>query len=374
MIKLSKPSISSHEIEAVSSVLDSEYLGMGSQVKLFEEELSSYIGFGVQVACVNTGTSALHLACQCIGLGAGDEVLVPTLTYVASFQAISASGAQPVPCDVNENDALIDLIDAETRITKKTKAIMPVHYAGYVGDLDGIYDFARKHKLRVIEDAAHAFGSTYHGKKIGACSDIACFSFDGIKNITSGEGGAIASSDRAFIERVSDARLLGIMGDSSERYKKSRRWDFDVTSQGWRYHMSDLMASIGRVQLSRLESEFAPKRQSLVKHYRERLTGIKSIKLFDTDIDTVVPHIFPIRILGGKLNQANESLHDSDIQTGFHYKLNHLLSKYGAGSINLPVSEQLSTELITLPLHIDLTINDIDRIVEILTTVLGEEN
>jgi dTDP-4-amino-4,6-dideoxygalactose transaminase len=166
---------------------------------------------------------------QAIGVGVGDEVLVPTLTYVATFQAVSACGAIPVACDVRRADGLLDLEDAARRITPRTKAVMPVHYASFPGDLDALYAFAERHGLRVVEDAAHAFGCEYKGRRIGSFGDVACFSFDGIKNITSGEGGAIVSSDPEIIARAMDARLLGVIKDSEKRYAGERSWEFDVS-------------------------------------------------------------------------------------------------------------------------------------------------
>ena len=235
------------EKKAVLRVLESEYLGMGKEVQNFEKDLTIF--FGRPALCVANGTAALHLSLQAAGVGLGDEILIQSLTYVASFQAISATGAKPVPCDINPNTFCFDWRDAESRLTSKTKAIMPVHYSGRVGDLTEIYTFAKNHGLRVIEDAAHAYGSEYLGRKIGSFGDIACFSFDGIKNITSGEGGCIVTNDKEILQKVRDARLLGVQKDSENRYEGKRSWHFDVTAQGWRYHMSDIMASIGLEQL-----------------------------------------------------------------------------------------------------------------------------
>jgi dTDP-4-amino-4,6-dideoxygalactose transaminase len=219
MIRLSKSCLSSLEKKSVAKVLDSEFLGMGSEVKKFEDDLTEF--FGRPVLCVSTGTAALHLALQAIGLGKGDEVLVQSLTYVASFQAISATGAKAVACEVNLDNLCIDLDDAKTKLTKNTKAIMPVHYSGGVGDLYEVYLFAEKHGLRVIEDAAHAFGTKYNGEKVGSFGDIACFSFDGIKNITSGEGGCVVTSDQEVLKKISNARLLGVEGDSEKRAQRN---------------------------------------------------------------------------------------------------------------------------------------------------------
>jgi len=365
MIRLSKSSISEREISAVATVLKEEFLGLGPHVQALEKDLNAFFGGNVSAICVNTGTSALQLALQDIGIKSGDEVLVPTLTYVASFQAISATGAIPVACDVNEADGLLDLQDAERRVTKKCKAIMPVHYASNLGNLEAIYAFAAKHHLRVVEDAAHTFGSSYKNKLVGSFGDVVCFSFDGIKNITCGEGGAVVSKDQAVIQAVKDLRLLGVMNDSDKRYARTRSWDFDVIDQGWRYHMSDIMAAIGRVQLSRFPDEFKPKRMLFAKMYREMLANIPGIKLFNTDVDSeVVPHIMPIRVLNGARDGLREHCIAQGIQIGVHYKPNHLLSKYAVPGVRLPVAEKLYGELMTLPLHVDLTQKNIEQIVE----------
>jgi dTDP-4-amino-4,6-dideoxygalactose transaminase len=374
MIRLSKTIVGEQEISAVKSVMEVGYLGMGQETQRFEQDLVDYIGGDNRhVVCVNSGTAALHLALQAIGVGVGDEVLVPSLTFVASFQPISAIGAVPVACDVCESNALLDLADAEKRITSRTKAIMPVHYASYPGNLQAIYEFAKKHNLRVVEDAAHAFGCVYKDKRIGSFGDVVCFSFDGIKNITSGEGGAVVSSDMDVIQRVQDARLLGVEKDSDNRYKGQRSWEFDVNEQGYRYHMSDIMAAIGRVQLQRFEKEFKPKRQQLASYYRQLLSGVSGIKLFETDLDHVVSHILPIRVLNDKRDGVRKRLLENNIQSGIHYKPNHLLSKYGGGEVSLPVSEQLYLELLSLPLHPGLTKLDIDRIVNVIKNICGEK-
>ena len=172
---------------------------------------------------------------------------------------------------------------------------MPVHFTGCVGDLNQIYEFANSKGIRVVEDAAHAFGTTYQGKRVGAFGDISCFSFDGIKNITSGEGGCIVSDDVNLIEKIKDARLLGVEKDSSKRLTGQRSWDFDVSEQGWRYHMSEIMAAIGLKQLERF-GEFAAKRQNLCIRYTELLKDNRRIKALPRDYETVVPHIFVVRI------------------------------------------------------------------------------
>jgi dTDP-4-amino-4,6-dideoxygalactose transaminase len=371
MLRVSKSVIGESEQAAVLSVLANEFLGTGPETQAFEQELAAFIGGDSQVVCVNTGTAALQLALQACGIGPGDEVLVPTLTYVASFQAVSATGARPIACDVREEDGLLDLADAERRLTDRTRAVMPVHYASNPGDLNSVQAFAAAHQLRMIEDAAHAFGSTYRGRKIGSFGDITCFSFDGIKNITSGEGGAVVSRDPRVIEQVQDARLLGVERDTQKRYRRERSWDFDVGAQGWRYHMSDIMAAIGRVQLRRFEETFAPCRMALARLYRELLGDLPGLRFFHCGADLVVPHIQPLRILGGKRDGLKAALEKSGIQTGIHYKPAHLLTKFRTEGAPLPVAERLYGELLTVPLHPDIQPADVEQVARLVATNLS---
>ncbi|MCK6622835.1 MAG: DegT/DnrJ/EryC1/StrS family aminotransferase [Calditrichaceae bacterium] len=364
LVRLSKSVIGEKEIAAVTQILQKEFLGMGPEVQAFENDLAVFIGDNRQVVCVNTGTAALHLAVQACGIGPGDEVIIPSLTYLASYQAISATGATPVSCDVLLETGTIDPEDAAKRITPRTRAIMPVHYASGWGRLEQVYDLAQKHGLRVIEDAAHAFGGIYKGRRVGASGDIVCFSFDGIKNITSGEGGAVVTADPQIAEYVRDARLLGVQKDTEKRYARERSWEFDVTIQGWRFHMSDIMAAIGRVQLKRLE-EFTTIRVRLAKNYARLLKEIPNIRLLNIEYGPVIPHIFPIFIGQDKRDKVRQALIDNNIQCGIHYKPNHLLSRYNLG-YSLPVTEKLYQETLTLPLHPDVTEEQQEKICDII--------
>jgi dTDP-4-amino-4,6-dideoxygalactose transaminase len=361
MIHISKAVVGPAELEAMGRVMREDgYLGIGREVRAFEEELQEYLGGqGRQVICLNSGTAALHLAVQAV-TNPGDEVLVQSLTFVASFQAISAAGAVPVACEVNPETVTLDLEDAARRITPRTRAVMPVHYASNPGDLEAIYQFAQGYGLRVIEDAAHAFGCTYQGRKIGSFGDLVCFSFDGLKNITSGEGGAVVTSDAGVIQSVQDARLLGVHRDTEKRYQGARSWEFDVHQQGYRYHLSNLFAAVGRVQLQRFEGEFKPRRIELAQKYRAAFAGREDIQLFQGEPGPIVPHIFPMRVLYGKRDELRQFLQERGIESGIHYKPNHLLSFYGGEKGVLPVTEKLYEELLTLPLHPGLSDAEID--------------
>jgi dTDP-4-amino-4,6-dideoxygalactose transaminase len=345
---------------------------MGAEVQKFEQELAAFLHTPVgNIACVNSGTAALHLALEAV-LDPGDEVLVQSLTFVATFQAIIAAGTVPVACEVRPGTVTIDLEDAARRITPRTKAIMPVHYASNPGNLDAIYRFASEHRLRVIEDAAHAFGCTYHGKTIGSFGDVQCFSFDGIKNITSGEGGAVVTADPIVLERVKDARLLGIERDTDKRFSGQRSWAFDVKRAGYRCHMSNVLAAIGRVQLKRFPQEFAPQRVALAKRYRERLASHDGLALFDTDLGPPVPPLQPIRVRSERRDAVLAHLQSAGIETGIHYKPNHLLTFFGGGHPSLPVTEQLYRELLSLPLHPGLSLAEVDQVCDTLLSFLSD--
>lgn len=358
-IRLSKSSIGVEEKKAVLEVLDKEFLGMGEEVQLFEKEIQAYLNTDYSVVCVNTGTSALHLALEALDLKRGDEVLVPTLTYIASFQAISATGATPIAVDIDPDTLFIDTDDAKKRLTDNTKAIMPVHYASSAKGIDEVYAFAKKYHLRVIEDAAQAFGCRYKAKSVGSQGDIICFSFDGIKNITSGEGGAIVSGDQEFIQRVQDARLLGVEKDTQKRFDGQRSWDFDVKHQGFRYHMSNIFAAIGRQQLKKIE-DIRLKRKSIIKRYIDALKSINQVQTLDFDFKEIISHIFVLKVESRDALKAY--LLENNIECGIHYKPNHLLSRYKT-DYNLPIANEIYEKILTLPCHYDLTESEQDYVI-----------
>lgn len=368
MIRLSKSVVGKQESEAVARVIEqSGYLGMGETVGLFEKELEQYIGGGYRCICVNSGTAALHLAIQAVTCP-GDEILVPSFTFVSTYQAITAAGCIPVSCEVDPRTLTLDLTDAAKRITPRTTAMLPVYYASNITMIDEYQQFAKEHQLRLVEDAAHAFGCVHKQRKVGSFGDVICFSFDGIKNITSGEGGAIFTADPKVIEAVSDARLLGVCRDSEKRYKGERSWDFDVVAQGYRYHMSNIFAAIGRVQLSRFEKEFAPMRRYIARKYTSLLSGNKDIHLVPMDYDRIVPHVFPVLVLNGKRDKLIELFKAHDIQFGIQYRPNHLLS-YFRSSYALPVTEDIYSKVISIPIHPELTDKEIELICSLINSL-----
>lgn len=383
MIKISQPCVGEEEIASIRLAFETKYLGLGSKVKEFEKALQNFLNPETPpfVACVSTGTSALHLACQAIDLKEGDEVLVPTITYLASFHAITATGATPIAVDVQADTACICPKDALKRLTAKTKAIMPVHFGSHPGPLQEIYTIAKQHNLRVIEDAAHSFGGKINGKKVGDEGDIICFSFDGVKNITCAEGGAVVTRDPKVFERVSDLRLLGVFKDSEQRYAGKRSYDFDCVEQGWRYHMSNVNASIGLAQLKKIDT-FAKTRQNYFKLYTENLD--KNIgNPLPLDIENTIPHPYvfyfknpenlDVETMKNKRNLLMEKLLERGIESGLHYKPNHLVSFFKQFNPEpLPVAEDLWSRTLTLPLHCNLSEEDILRVAQSVNELYKE--
>jgi dTDP-4-amino-4,6-dideoxygalactose transaminase len=367
-IRLSKSVVGEEEKQALARVIEAGYLGMGTEVQLFEQEIRQFLGTTNEVICVNSGTAAIHLALQALDIGPGDEVLVPSLTYLATFQAISATGAKAVACDVSLDRIFIDLNDAAKRLNPRTKAIVPVHYASNSEGMEEVRIFAARHQLRIIEDAAHSFGCMRGIEQIGAAGDITCFSFDGIKNITSGEGGAVLTSDPEVARRIKDIRLLGVERDTDKRYQGQRSWTFNVVEQGWRYHMSNLMAAIGRAQLKKLP-RFATVRRARAQVYVAGFRDLPGLIIINSDYTQLVPHIFPVRILAGNRDQVFNALISADIECGIHYQPNHLLSYYRT-NYSLVNTEQLHSELLSLPLHPDLEEIDQMRVIQTVRKIL----
>jgi dTDP-4-amino-4,6-dideoxygalactose transaminase len=370
-IRLSKSSIGKEEKKAVLDVLDNGFLGMGPEVQKFEQEIKTFIGADREVVCVNSGTAALHLAIMCLGIGPGDEVLVPTITYVASFQAISSTGAVPVACDVIKDTVFIDVEDATKRLSEKTRAIMPVHYGSGSLGITAVYEFANKYNLRVVEDAAHSFGCFRDDKIIGAEGDVVCFSFDGIKNITAGEGGAVVTGDSDLAQKVQDARLLGVKRDTEKRFALKRSWIFDVDSQGFRYHMSDIMAAIGRAQLRRFD-ELASSRKAIVRMYLKLLGDAEEVRTLPFDYNSIVPHIFPVIFSSTEIrDEVRDALLEKDVEVGLHYQPNHNLTLYRDSEHKFPVADDLYASMLSLPLHPDLSSAEVELISETISEIIS---
>ena len=362
IIPVSRPSIGEEELNAIRPIFDSGWLGMGSTVYEFEQCVSEFIN-AKHVVCTNSGTSALHLALSSLGIGPGDEVIVPAFTFVATIQAISATGAKPIFCDIRRNDLNIDPDDIVHRITDRTKAILPVHYRGIPCDLDQIHGIAREHNLMVIEDAAHAFGSSYNGKKIGSLSDMTCFSFDPIKAITCGEGGAVSFQNTDLLEKVQQKRILGIDKDTWSRYKNERSWFYDVVSQGYRYHMSNINAAIGCVQIKKI-NRFNEKKISVAAKYDAAFRSIKGITLLKNNDYKDVSLFAYVILVDKNRDRLMEYLLSNGVGCGVHYIPSHLFSYYHRDGLQLPVTDEIYNKILTLPLFADITDDEVNTVIE----------
>lgn len=368
IIRVSQATVGEEEWLALRPALERGYYGHAEKVVEFEHALADYLGcVGRHVVCVSSGTAALHLALLAAGIGRHDEVLVPSLTFVGSYQAVTATGATPVSCDVQEDNFLMDLRDAEAKVTDKTRAIMPVHYAGNPGPLDAIYAFAQQYDLRVVEDAAHALGSEYKSSKIGACGDLVCFSFDSLKNITCGEGGAVVCPDETTAERIRLSRLLGMNRNNPHTGGIERQKMFSVETQGYRYHMSNLNAAIGLVQLGKIDA-FIRRRRAIARKYDAAFRPLDRLQPLTIDYRSVAPHIYTVRVFHGRRNDLMSSLTSKGIEAAINYIPNHLHPMFAQSGIRLEVTEKVFGELLNLPLHCSLSEEDVDRVIDAVKT------
>jgi perosamine synthetase len=358
-IPVQRPCVGEDELAAVREVFAGGWLGMGPVTRAFEQALQEFLGVK-HVAAVNTGTSALHLALDALGLGPGDEVILPSLTFVASAQAVLAVGAQPVFCEARPETLTLDVRDAARRVTGRTRAIMPVHYGGLACDMDEVLAFAAARRLRVVEDAAHAFGSLYKGRQIGTLGDVTCFSFDPIKNITCGEGGAVATADDAVAQRVLSRRVLGMDRNTRDR-PGERRWCYEVVAPGFRYHLSDINAAIGLRQLARL-GEFRARKRDIVRRYDAAFAGLGGVQTV-RHTDETFPFFYVLRVTDGRRDRLMSYLAERDIGTGVHYVPNHLQPLFKGQGPPLPVTERLFHEIVTLPLYFEMTDPDVDAVI-----------
>lgn len=362
MIKVARGCLGEEELAEVKEAFEYGYFGLAYKVLQFEEELKKFLG-AEHVVAVNTGTSALHLALDALGIGKGDEVIVPSLTFVASFQVIAATGATPVPCDIYPDTLLIDIEDVRKKITPRTRAIMPVHYAGNPCEMDELLRIYQEYGIRIVEDAAHALGSEYKGKKIGGFGDVTCFSFDSIKNITCGEGGAIVCRDSDLAEILRQKRLLGIDRKSHAMEWKERSWFYEVKTHGFRYHMSNINAAIGLAQMKKLDS-FIARRREICRIYDLAFKGQAGISSLNIDYEQTAPHIYVIRVKKGRRDALKDYLKSLDIETGINYIPNHYHPLYKNNSISLPETESAFEEVLTLPLHCDLSDEDVEKVIQ----------
>jgi perosamine synthetase len=362
LIKIAKPTVGEEELCNIKKVFDIRWLGMGSFVYEFENEIRSYLGAKHAVA-VNTGTTAIHIALSAIGVGPGDEVIVPSLTFAGSVQPIVNLGARPVFCEIEPDTLNIDIEDAEKRTTKKTRAIVSVHYGGMPCDMDGLMKIAKKKKIYVVEDAAHAFGSLYNGRKIGSFGDLTCFSFDPIKNLTCGDGGCVTTGSARLAETLRRKRLLGISRDTLERYKNKRSWFYEVVTEGYRYHMSNISAAIGLAQLKKFE-RFIEKKKRIVAEYDDFFKPINGIEILRRNYTETAPFNYTIKIRKGRKGRDAfiRYMQGQGISAGVNYIPNHIQPFFRKFRVKLPVTEKAWKEIVSLPLYYDMRKSEIEKV------------
>lgn len=366
MIKYAQGDCGVEELEEITEALEYGYFGMAYKVAELEEKIKAFLKTDYEVACVNNGTAALHLALDSIGIKEGDEVILPSFTFVSTAQVVTACGAIPVFADI-DNKLQIDPLDIEKKITNKTKAIIVVHYNGQPVDMEKISEIGKRFNLRIIEDAAHAFGSYYKGKKIGSFGDIICFSFDSIKVMTCGEGGAVVSGDEKVMELVKLKRLLGMKRPSMfDINMKNRAMGYDVVTNGFRYHMSNINAAIGLAQIEKIDG-FLEKRLILVKKYQSLLENSNLISFFDFDYETNANFMMPVKVNKGLRDELKRYLLENEIESNISYTPIHLFSFYAKDEKEtFAQTEKVFSDLLCLPLHTKLEEKDVKYIVSVI--------
>jgi dTDP-4-amino-4,6-dideoxygalactose transaminase len=360
-LPFTRPCIDEATIAGVVEVLRSGWLASGPMVARLEQELSAYLG-GRAVRALTSGTEALEIALAAAGIGPGDEVITTPLSWCATANVILRLGARPVFVDVDLDTRNLSLEQAEAAITPRTRALLPVHFAGLPLDLDALYALAQRHSLRVIEDAAHAIGSAWRGQRIGSVGDLICFSFHPNKNMTTGEGGAIVAKSHEEIRFIERMRFNGV--------DRGAHGELDVLFPGMKSNLSDIAARIGIGQLSQLE-DFNLRRRALADHYFARWSGKAPLRLPARGDAGHSWHMFaPLLPLGnGGITRPQfiERMAERGIGVGVHYPAIHLFSAYrklGWQAGMYPNAERIGHSTVTLPLFPAMSTADVDRVVD----------
>ena len=369
-LPFTRPTIDEATIAAVAEVLRSGWLASGPAVAEFESALGAYLG-GRLVRTTTSATAALEIALSVANVGAGDEVITTPMSFCATANAIRRVGAQPVFVDVDLDSRNLALEQVAATIGPRTRAILPVHFSGLPVDMDELYALARRHHLRVIEDAAHAIGSTWAGRRIGSFGDLVCFSFHPNKNITTGEGGAIAVNNADEAQLVEQHRFHGVV--------KSAGGGYDVALPGMKANLSDIAARIGLGQLRRL-GEFNTRRRELVDHYFARWSQSCPLRLPARGDDGHSWHMFAPLLPADRSRLPRDvfirAMDARGISVGIHYPAIHLFAAYqklGWHAGQFPNAERIGRETLTLPLFPAMRIEDVDRVVDAVNEILGDK-
>jgi len=373
-LPLSRPSIGEKEIEAVVSCLKSGWITTGPLCKAFEEKFCKLTGAPYALS-VSSGTAGMHLMLLGLGIKRGDEVITPSMTFASTLNMIIFCGAKPVFVDIHYNTLNINADLIEEKITKRTRGIIPVHFAGAPVDMDKILGIAEKHNLFVIEDAAHGLGAYYKGVPIGGFGQSAIFSFHPLKNITTGEGGMITHYGDRLESQLRLLRFHGIERDAWKRYGRGGNPEYDVKMAGFKYNLTDIQAALGIAQLSRLD-EFNGQRKQLADLYRRGLDGVEGLELPGVPAysHTHAWHLFVIKVVSLDRESFLEKLSEYQIGYGIHFPAGHRLSyireRYKIKKGELKETERASTQLVSLPLFPDMKEDDVSYVCEAVREIL----
>ena len=365
--------IEEEEINAVLEVLRSGWLTTGPRVREFETAFARYTGAAHAVA-LNSCTAALHLALAAVGISEGDEVIVPTMTFAATGEVVLYFKAWPVLVDCSPGSFHVDPKEIERAITSRTRAILPVHFAGYACDMDSILEIARKHGLKVIEDAAHALPSLYQGRMVGSLGDISCFSFYATKTLTTGEGGMATTQNPEYAERIRMLSLHGISRDAWNRRTGEPSWHYDILEVGHKYNLTDLQAALGLAQLAKCDAMRA-RRAALAERYSQALESLSAFETPRTPKD--VSHawyLYVLRVNPSALrinrDRVIEELKVRGIGASVHFIPLHMHPLYqnrlGYSAGEFPNAEREFQRAISLPIYPAMTDEDADRVIEAL--------
>lgn len=379
-IPFALPDIGDAEIAAVSEALRSGWVTTGPKTKAFEQAFSEYLGDDLQSIAVNSATAGLHLALEALGIGPGDEVIAPSLTFTATVEVVRYLGADPVIVDVDPVTLNIDPACIRAAITPRTKAIMPVHYGGLACAMDEILAIAREHGLKVVEDAAHALPTTHGGQLIGSLnSDVTVFSFYANKTMTTGEGGMVVTRHSELAQRMKVMRLHGINRDAFDRFvSKTPAWYYEVVAPGFKYNLTDIASAIGLEQLARLPA-FLARRQALAARYMKELAGLPLILPADASTgDLHAWHLYVIRLAQGARIDRDaviQGLSDRGIGTSVHYLPLHRQpywrDRYGLTPALYPQADLAYQTMLSIPLFTAMSDDDQTRVIDALKELLG---
>jgi UDP-4-amino-4-deoxy-L-arabinose-oxoglutarate aminotransferase len=371
-LPLNRPSIGEGEIAGVTECLKSRWITTGSLCATFENQFKVLTGAPHAVS-VCSATAGMHLTLLALGICRGDEVITPSMTFASTVNMISLLGARPVFVDIDYGTLNINTDEIEQRITPRTRAIIPVHFAGAPADMEKIMNIAGRHGATVIEDAAHAVGTRYRGTHAGGFGGIAIFSFHPLKNITTGEGGMVTHRDDALDKQLRALRFHGIERDAWKRYGKGGNPDYDIEEPGYKYNLTDIQAALGIAQLARLE-EINRRRSELVNLYRE---GLKDVEGIELPVDTPYPHthsrhLFVVKVKAMERPRFMERLSAYNIGYGLHFPPCHLLKyvKERFGVTSLPETERAGREILSLPLFPDMADDDVLYVCEAVREIL----